>query len=113
MRQPRANIKSSNAPRNQARRKAIFEGRLLEEGSNFFGLRCKDDAPQSDDYVRSRGFLHFSISARLAAYVVVKPANLPSSNPRKSNWSSTSKPPRRSESLTPLPLPGRANEVIE
>jgi hypothetical protein len=29
------------------------------------------------------------------------------------NWSSTSKPPRRSESLIPLPLPGRANEVIE
>ncbi len=40
MRQPRANIKSGNAPRNQARRKAIFEGRLLEEGSNFFRGRA-------------------------------------------------------------------------
>lgn len=45
-------------------------------------MRCKDgiddfDAPQSDDHVRSKGFLHFSISARLAAYVGAKPADLP------------------------------------
>jgi len=48
----------------------------------FSGLRCKQgrydfDAPQSDDYMRSRGFLHFSISARLAAYVGAMPAHLP------------------------------------
>jgi hypothetical protein len=48
----------------------------------FFGLGCNDgiddfDAPQCDDNVRSKGFTHFSISARLAAYVGAKPANLP------------------------------------